>query len=260
LKERDEIIKELETQKKILLLDKQTIQNNVLSEKYEKQSLAKDQKQLQEKYDILNERYEQLKQQEIINFSNLKKEATNYKNKFEDEVSKREEIEEALKELNDEKAKIMKEGEDNMSEYIRLENSIKDYQKQIEEKEQQLNQINNTQIKLLKEGKELENNYNLNILERDNAINKLQEERKKVEDILKVVNEEKEKLKEEGDKNFVDRIKYKRENEEYQKELEERKELENKYNLNITEKGNTIDKLNIMLAEKQKELELEKKK
>jgi hypothetical protein len=35
--------------------------------------------------------------------------------------------------------------------------------------------------------------------------------------------------------------------------------LENNYNLNITEKGNTIDKLNIMLAEKQKELELEKK-
>jgi uncharacterized coiled-coil protein SlyX len=36
--------------------------------------------------------------------------------------------------------------------------------------------------------------------------------------------------------------------------------LENNYNLNITEKGNTINKLNTMLAEKQKELELEKKK
>jgi hypothetical protein len=37
----------------------------------------------------------------------------------------------------------------------------------------------------------LENNYNLNITEKENIINKLQEERKKLEDILKVVNEEK---------------------------------------------------------------------
>jgi hypothetical protein len=43
---------------------------------------------------MLNEGYEQLKQQEVNNFSNLKKEATNHKNKYEDEVSKREEIEE----------------------------------------------------------------------------------------------------------------------------------------------------------------------
>jgi predicted nucleic acid-binding Zn-ribbon protein len=78
-----------------------------------------------------------------------------------------------LKELNDEKAKTMKEGEDNMSEHIKLENNIKDYQKQIEEKEQLLNQINNTQTRLLKERKELENNYNLNIIEKDNTINKL---------------------------------------------------------------------------------------
>jgi hypothetical protein len=42
-----------------------------------------------------------------------------------------------------------------------------------------------------------------------------------VEDILKVVNKENVKIKEEGDKNFLDRIKYKRENEEYQKKLEE---------------------------------------
>jgi hypothetical protein len=77
----------------------------------------------------------------------------------------------------------------------------------------------------------LKNNYNLNITEKDNTINKLQEERKKVEDILKVVNEEKKKIKEETDKNFLDRIKYKRENEEYQ------------------------NKLNTMLDEKQKELE-----
>jgi hypothetical protein len=58
-----------------------------------------------------------------------------------------------LKELNDEKAKIIKEGKDNMSEYIKLENNIKDYQKQIEENEQLLNQINNTQTKLLKKEK-----------------------------------------------------------------------------------------------------------
>jgi hypothetical protein len=72
LKERDEIIKELEKEKKIILLDKQTIQYNLLNEKYEKESLRKDQKQLQEKYNILNEKYEQLKQEER-NFINLKK-------------------------------------------------------------------------------------------------------------------------------------------------------------------------------------------
>jgi hypothetical protein len=47
----------------------------------------------------------------------------------------------------------------------------------------------------------------LNITEKDNTINNLQEERKKAEDILKAVNEEKEKIKEEGDKNFVEYIK-----------------------------------------------------
>jgi chromosome segregation ATPase len=119
----------------------------------------------------------------------------------------------------------MKEGQDNMSEYIKLENSIKEYQKQIEEKEQQLNQINNTQIRLLKERNELKSNYNLNMVERYNTINKLQEERKKVEEILKVVNEEKEKLKEEGNKYFVEYIKHKRQNADYQKELEERKKI-----------------------------------
>jgi hypothetical protein len=62
LKEREEIIKELEKEKKIILLGKSAIQNNLLNEKYEKQSLAKDQKQLQEKYNMLNEKYEQLKQ------------------------------------------------------------------------------------------------------------------------------------------------------------------------------------------------------
>jgi hypothetical protein len=35
--------------------------------------------------------------------------------------------------------------------------------------------------------------------------------------------------------------------------------LENNYNLNITEKGNTINKLTNILFEKQKELNLEKK-
>jgi chromosome segregation ATPase len=120
---------------------------------------------------MLNEKYEQLKQQEINNFSNLQKQISNYKHKYEDEVLNREEIEEVLKELNDEKAKIIKEGEDTMSEYIKLENNIKDYQKQLKEKQQLLNQINNTQIKLLKERKELENNYNLNNTEKDNSIN-----------------------------------------------------------------------------------------
>jgi uncharacterized coiled-coil protein SlyX len=36
--------------------------------------------------------------------------------------------------------------------------------------------------------------------------------------------------------------------------------LENNYNLNIAEKDNTIDKLNTILAEEQKELELKKRK
>jgi hypothetical protein len=53
---------------------------------------------------------------------------TDYKNKFEDEILKREEIKDILKELNDEKVKIITEGEDNMSEYIKLESNIKDYQ------------------------------------------------------------------------------------------------------------------------------------
>jgi hypothetical protein len=74
---------------------------------------------------------------------------TDYKNKYEDE-----------------KPKTIKEGEDNISEYIKLENNIKDYQKQLEEKDQLLNQINNVQTILLKERKELENNYNLNIKEK----------------------------------------------------------------------------------------------
>jgi uncharacterized coiled-coil protein SlyX len=117
-----------------------------------------------------------------------------------------------------------------MSEYIKLEINIKDYQKQLEEKEQLLNQIN-----------------------------KLQQKRKKVEDILKVVNEEKEKIKEEGDNSFFENIKHKKQNEDCQKELEERKELEHYYNLKITEKKNIINKLNNILVEKQKELELEKK-
>jgi hypothetical protein len=78
-----------------------------------------------------------------------------------------------LKEANNEKVKIIKEGENNMNEYYKLENVFKDYQKQLEEKEQLLTKINNVQIKLLKERKELENNYNLNIIEKDNTINKL---------------------------------------------------------------------------------------
>jgi hypothetical protein len=122
LKKRDEIIKVLEKEKKIILLDKSTIQNNLLNEKYEKQSLAKDQKQLQEKHNTLNEKYEQLKQQEINNFSNLQKQISDYKNKYEDEVLNREEMEEVLKELKDEKAKIIKEGEDNMNEYNKKNN------------------------------------------------------------------------------------------------------------------------------------------
>jgi hypothetical protein len=74
-----------------------------------------------------------------------------------------------------------------------------------------------------------------------------------------VVNEEKEKIKEERDNNFVEYIKHRKQNEDCKKELEERKELQNNYNLNITEKHNTINKLNNMLVEKQMELELEKK-
>jgi hypothetical protein len=115
-------------------LDKSVIENNLLNEKNEKQSLATDKEQLHEKRNILNEKYEQLKHQEINNFPNLQKQISDYKNKYEDEVLNREEIEEVLKELNDEKAIIIKEGEDNMSEYIKLENNIKDYQKQLEEK------------------------------------------------------------------------------------------------------------------------------
>jgi hypothetical protein len=42
--------------------------------------------------------------------------------------------------------------------------------------------------------------------------------------------------------------------------LQERKEFENNYNFNITEEDNTINKVNNMLVEKQKELELEKKR
>jgi hypothetical protein len=37
----------------------------------------------------------------------------------------------------------LKEGEDNMSETIKLQNDIRDYRNQLEEKKQQLNQINN---------------------------------------------------------------------------------------------------------------------
>jgi hypothetical protein len=51
-----------------------------------------------------------------------------------------------LKELNDEKAKIIKEGENNMNKFIKLKNNIKDYQKQLEEKKQLLNQINNNKL------------------------------------------------------------------------------------------------------------------
>jgi hypothetical protein len=47
---------------------------------------------------MFNEKYEQLKQQKINNFSNLQKQISDYKNKYEDEVLKREEIEEAMKE------------------------------------------------------------------------------------------------------------------------------------------------------------------
>jgi hypothetical protein len=48
IKEREEIIQELE--------------NNLLKEKYEKQTLAREQKQLHEKYNMINEKCEQLKQ------------------------------------------------------------------------------------------------------------------------------------------------------------------------------------------------------
>jgi septal ring factor EnvC (AmiA/AmiB activator) len=65
-----------------------------------------------------------------------------------------------------------------MSESVKLENKIKNYQKQLEEKEQLLNQINNVQTKLLNERKELENNYNLNIKEKENTIKELQQEKK----------------------------------------------------------------------------------
>jgi hypothetical protein len=80
LKKREEIIQELEKEKKIISLDKSVIENNLLLEKYEKQTSERDQKQLHEKHNKLNEKYEQLKQQVINNFSNLQKQISDYKN------------------------------------------------------------------------------------------------------------------------------------------------------------------------------------
>jgi hypothetical protein len=54
-------------------LDKLVIGNNLLKEKYEKQTLARDKKQLLGRHNVLNEKFEQLKQQEINNFSDLLK-------------------------------------------------------------------------------------------------------------------------------------------------------------------------------------------
>jgi hypothetical protein len=68
LKIREEIIQKPEKEKRIILSDKTVIENNKLKKIYEKESLAREQKELK-KHNILNEKYEKLKQKEINNFS-----------------------------------------------------------------------------------------------------------------------------------------------------------------------------------------------